>query len=378
MKKIAPLLLAGIVFWTINAQAQDAATPNSPNPGSMNFLLTGAGSAMFAASSDGNTFTPMALMVMPLTKINDRLFLESGLKFEVVDGDVGIGIEVLNLHYKVTPWLTAHFGKFPASWGNVLDMFGGGFVSRFPSTPIGLSDDGLAPTDQVGFGLQAGLQTGKSKMLYDIYVANGPKLTVDSTGADMTGHMSYEGLMDNNKNKAIGGKIGWLPFSNSSLQIDAFGQYAGKTGDAGSPYENVASTSYGVDLNFYKTFGPMMLRIMGQYEATQTDNQTYGMIEDTSITTYTFDNKGSSWYVAGTLSPTGSQSKFISNLELGARYVNYAPPKKAPWGGDPSTQLTLAVNYWLTWSSQLSFGYDVLNEGGKKSNEFTVRGIYKF
>ncbi len=361
---------------------QTVQIPNSPKPGSQSFLFTGSAATMLMASKDGNTFVPMTFMFMPLTKINDRLFLESGLKMQMQDdGSFGFGLEALNLHYRINSWLTVHVGKFAAPWGNVLDMFGEGFVSRFPVAPIGLSDDGMAPTDMEGFGAQGGFQAGNSKMLYEVYMANGPQLIVNDGSPDgnMTGHTSYESFTDNNKNKAIGGKLGILPFSNSSLQLDVFGQHAGQTGDAGSKYQNVSSSSYGADFNFYKTLNTIMIRFMGQYEETKTGNATYTVTTDTGTRDYTFNNKGNSWYLAGTLRPTGSGNNFVRNVELGARYAQYAPPKNALWGGDPSKQLTLDLTYWFTWSSQINFGYNIQTDAGTKlNNEFIIRTLYKF
>ena|SRR5690242_8358355 len=389
-RRMPALCLLLVLSVSVNAQDSTAVAvatttvqePNSPKPGSQSFLLTGEASSLFLASKDGNTFVPLTLMLMPLAKINDRLFLESGLKMEMQDdGSFGFGLEVLNLHYRVNPWLTIHAGKFAAPWGNVLDMFGEGFVSRFPIGPIGLSDDGMAPTDQVGFGVQGGFQAGKSKMLYDFYLANGPQLVVstDGTSDNMTGHMSYDALSDNNKNKAIGGKIGILPFSNSTLQIDAFGQYAGKTGDAGSPYENVSSSSYGADFNYYKNFNNAMLRLRGQYEETNTSNATYQFIDTSGPKNYTFNNKGNSWYLEGTVRPTISSMNFLHDLELGARYAQYDPPKNALWGGEPSKQFTLDLTYWFTWSSQINLGYNIETDAGTKQyNEFVIRTLYKF
>ena len=389
-RKLPALCL--LLVLSVKGEAQDSTTiteplqtvqiPNSPNPGSQSFLLTGEASSLFLASKDGNTFVPLTLMLMPLAKINDRLFLESGLKMEMQDdGSFAFGLEALNLHYRVNSWLTLHAGKFAAPWGNVLDMFGEGFVSRFPNGPIGLSDDGMAPTDLVGFGAQGGFQAGNAKMLYELYLANGPQLIVneDGTSDNMTGHMSYESLTDNNKNKAFGGKIGILPFSNSSLQLDAFAQYTGQTGDAGSQYQNVSSSSYGADFNFYKTFNITLVRLMGQYEETNTSNATYKVTDNTGTSDYTFNNKGNSWYLAGTLRPTGSSNDFIHDLEIGARYAQYDPPKNALWGGDPSRQLTLDLTYWFTWSSQVNFGYNIQTDAGTRlNNEFIIRTLYKF
>jgi len=384
MKSKTILLIIALTYGLIPARAQDNSSdsngqvpmPNSPAGGTESLLFTGSGATMFSASKDGNTFMPMTLMMMPLVHINNRLFLESGVKMELQEnGDFGFHLEVLNLHYKINDWMSFHIGKFPANWGNILDMFGEGFVSRFATSPIGMSDDGMAPTDQLGMGFQGGIQTGSSKMLYDIYVSNGPQLIVDEA-SEMAGHLTYDPFVDNNKNKAIGGKIGILPFSNSSLQVDVFGQTAAKTGDPGSAYENVGSTSYGVDLNFYKTFNPILIRIMGQYENTKTQNANY--FQESTSTFYTFNNEGNTWYMAGTLRPSGSGNKFISNLELGVRYTKYTPPIDAVWGGDPANQTSLDLTYWFTWDNPINLTYDIINEGGQKNSAIVIRAIHRF
>jgi len=375
MKNLSKKLGVGVLLMMLGFQisAQDS-TPakESPNSGSQKFLFTGASSAMYTASKDGNTFAPMAFMFMPLVRINDRLLLETGAIMGMDDnGGFTFGLEALNLHYRINSWMSIHAGKFAAPWGNVLDMFGEGFVARFPVGPIGMADDGMAPTDQVGVGIQGGFQVGNSKMLYDLYLANGPQL--ETGDPDLYGHLSYESFMDNNKNKAVGGKIGLLPFSNSSLQVDVFGQTAPQTGAIGdTAYANVASTSFGVDFNYVKMLGPVLIRVMGQYEQTNTDKALYG------ADTVAFNNTGNTWYVAGTIRPTGSSSRFISNLELGARYVTYTSPVNAPWGEDPTTQLTFDLTYWFSWSSQINFGYDIVDNGTTTFNQFVVRTVYKF
>lgn len=382
MKTYSILFVIGLFLYAPVIKAQDAETSNSPAGGSQSFLLTGSGSILYTVSKDENSFSPETLLLLPLAKINDRLFLEGGVKMEMQDnGDFAFGLEVLNLHYRINPWLTVHIGKFAAPWGNVLDLFGEGFVGRFPVSPIGLADDGMAPTDQVGFGFQGGIQTGNAKVLYDVYLANGPQLIVDegSKEGNMTGHMDYGTLSDNNKNKAVGGKIGILPFSNSCLQVDAFGQYAGKTGDRGSAYENVASSSYGADFNFYKMFSSLLVRLMGQYETTNTQNVNYKMFNGIDTTNYTFNNKGDAWYLAGTIRPSGLQNKYVRNIEIGARYVDYTSPEEALWGGPPQHQLTFDLTYWFTWSSQINFGYNMISQSGTEtSRQFVIRALYKF
>lgn len=118
---------------------------------------------------------------------------------------------------------------------------------------------------------------------------------------------------------------------------------------------------------------------MGQYETTSTQNANYKMFNGIDTTNYTFNNKGNAWYLAGTLRPSGLQNKYVRNIEIGARYVDYASPEEALWGGPPQHQLTFDLTYWFTWSSQVNFGYNIISQSGTEtSRQFVIRALYKF
>ena len=230
-------------------------------------------------------------------------------------------------------------------------------------------------------------------------MTNGPQLIVDSTthgNANLTGQLNYGNYADNNNNKAIGGSIGFLPLSNSNLQIDVSGQMAGKTGNLSDPLENVSSTSFAADINYYHLFSPVMVRVLAEYNSTMTQNKEYPWYSDSTKTTKlvpSFNNKLSGWFAGATVRLAGSDNAFLSNLELGGRIGAYTPPSytaavttpvpfgvtTAPWGENPSTQTTVCLTYWFTWKTPFNLAYDVLKTtNGPTITTYTARFIYFF
>ena len=192
--------------------------------------------------------------------------------------------------------------------------------------------------------------------------------------------MSYSNYSVNNNNKAVGGELGLLPFSNSSLELGVSGQYKQKTGDAGSLFENASNTVLTGYLNYYHTFSPIMIRLQGQYEYSQTQlsNNIYSNPSDTSILVPKYNDIISGWFAGATLRLSGSSSPFLSNLELGGRVGQLTPPKDAQWGGESTDQTTVCLTYWFTWKAPLSLAYDIYNTSGVQYKVFTVRGMWFF
>jgi hypothetical protein len=94
-----------------------------------------------------------------------------------------------------------------------------GWINKLATDPIGV--DGA--TDY-GVEAEGGFQAGSMKWNYDVAISNGMKLLPD-------GSLQTAGITDNNRNRTITGRIGWLPFSNSSLELGA-SVMTGKVGDA--------------------------------------------------------------------------------------------------------------------------------------------------
>ena len=398
-------------FATVS-KAQDSTQIDKPNkPGGSNTKFLLAGKAQMSCTNTitqmpgspdvkANTFFPDAFMLMPLVKVNNKLFLDAQIEVDAngIGGGSSINLNELIVYYRVAPALSIFAGNFSPKYGlyaGVLDDF----TNRYCTDPIGMS---RGPSTQTGIGIQGGVQAGYSKFNYQLYVANGPQMTVDSTtkgSNNLTGQLTYGNYSDNNMNKAIGGSIGFLPFSNSSLQIDVSGQWAGKVGTTGTPFENISSTSFAADLNYYHVFSPIMVRVLAEYNSTTTKNYNYPWYSDSTKSSYlipTFNNQFSGWFCGATVRASGSGHAFLSNLELGARVGGYTPPSyvndkdkytnypnqtglQSPWGENPETQTTVCLTYWLTWKTPLNIAYDVLKmSNGPTVTTYTARLIYFF
>src|ERR1035437_7886388 len=131
-----------------------------------------------------------------------------------------------------------------------------------------------------------------------------------------------------------------------------------KTGNSGDPLENISSSSFAADLNYYHLFSPVMIRVLAEYNSTTTQNKDYPWFSDSAKTMRvvpSFNNHYSGWFAGATIRLAGSNSTFLSNLELGGRIGAYTPPNytvaaatpapfgttSAPWGEDASKQTTV-------------------------------------
>ena len=380
-------LLSGPLVNKIQAQADSAAPiPNKAKGGAEKMLLAGEVFTIWQNNKikglpANNTFgaDPLGLMLMPLVKLTDRLFLDVQVEVDAnpgLGGGASVNLNEAIIYYHLASGVNVFAGNFQPRSGlyeGVLDDF----TNRFCTTPIGM---GIGSATQSGAGIQGGIQCGYSKLLYQVYVANGPRLTVDSTGAT-NGQMDYSNYTDNNQGKAIGGEIGLLPFSNSSLEIGVSGQYAPTTGDAGSPLENISNKTVAGYLNYYHTFSPVMVRLQGQYEYTQTQGYNlYSNPSDTTILVPKFTNQSRGWYGGITFRLSGSQSIFLSNLELGGRLGQLTLPQGTPWGANnPWNQTTICLTYWFTWKTPVNLAYDIITQSGSPTQtSIVVRGMWFF
>ncbi len=367
------------------AKAQDE-IPNSPNGGSQKMFVPGFAVTMYQYTNTLGTaathnFTPVGLGAFPLVKLNDRLFLDAQVGFSAnSDGSTSASIGELVGFYHINEYMTAFMGNFSPHYGVYLGILDD-FTNRFGTgvSPIGM---GHALANQNGIGIQGGIQCGYSKFTYQLYAANGPQLVVDNTNtgsANQTGLLDYVSYTDNNKNKSIGWHVGFLPFSNSSLELTFSGERVPKAGPIGTSLENVNATSMAFGLNYYHTFDPILIRLIAEYNTVKISNYDYSWLQDSTSNVVTaFNNQQNGWFAGLTLRLPSSESNFVKNLELAGRLGAYNPPKDAPWGGAATNQTTITLTYWLTWAIPLSFEYDVLTTNSVKTQFFSTVAFFRF
>ena len=318
-----------------------------------------------------------------LYKLSEKLFLESELEIETSDGVVNLGLEHANLVWMIHDNIAFHAGRFVPHFGAYRGKLAEGFMNRFSSNPVGFGDGGIGTMEAVGFGFQGGFAAGISKFNYDLWVSNGPELLTDAENA---GQFEYEAYNDNNKNKAIGGRIGFLPFSNSCLELGLSYENASKTGDQYSPFEEVSVSAMAADANFFHAIKPLKstIRIVVEYKKQDVSKFNYAVPDDTTGATFTYDNTANTYYAMISIRPSTVKSQVLRNLELAFRYSNYTTPKDAPWGGyvdkdgkkhTQTSQMAVAINYWLKWNCVAKLCYQ--KQDGV-TDQFFVQLYYGF
>jgi len=375
MRKLL-LPLAGLLISQL-LQAQNTTENNQPvqssssYSGQNNFAVFGNAEMTYTSNKNTKQFGDLNFKPIFLWQISEKLFVEAEPEFETGEGSLDIGLEYANMCYFVNPYLTLHAGRFLPKFGAYRGRMGEGFINRFPTDPVGFGDGGIGAMNEVGVGALGGFGIGDSKISYDVYVSNGPILLTDPENA---GQFDYEGYIGNNNGKAIGGRLAVLPLSNSSLELGFSFQHKKKTGDLGSPFENVSLNMQAVDLNYYTHLTPLQsdLRLIGEWKHQKTDQVSYYKA-DSSL--YSFTNSPSAFYGTATLRPSHVHNTFIHNLELAARYSEFNRPADAPWGGTDTHQFAISLDYWLHWNSLLKLTYQTEKD---EPNLFIAQVVFGF
>ncbi len=349
MKKI--LLMLSLTFLAgdlLQAQLLPKAS------GQNKFVVYGNADVTYTSNNEQKSFGDVNFKPIFLWKISDKLFVESEMEIETGGGEVDLGLEYANMCYIVNRYLILHAGRFLPKFGTYRGRFAEGFLNRFASDPAGFGDGGIGASVETGVGAIGSLPFGDMKLLYDLYVVNGPQLLTDSANA---GQFEYEAYRANNNGKAYGGRVALLPLSNASLEVGFSIQHKSKTGDLGTPNENVSLDMQAVDANYYTTIDPIKstIRINGEYRH-QKVGKTAVYLKSDGLE-YSFPNSPYCYYASASIRPTLVTNKFFNKLELAGRYSYFKRPVDAPWGGSNITSTEYALDYWLNWNSLIKVSY---------------------
>lgn len=376
MKYTFMFLLLMVLSITSKAQSIDDTTlslnpPHEPvKEGKNNFAVFGNAEMIYFHDKNNSQFGDVNFKPIFLWKISDKLFVEAEPEFETGGGTLDIGLEYANMVYIVNPYLTLHAGRFLPKFGAYRGRMGEGFINRFSTAPVGFGDGGIGAMNEVGVGAQGGFGAGSAKINYELYVSNGPQILTDP---DNGGQFEYEGYIGNNNAKAVGGRIGILPFSNSSLEVAYSFQEKSKTGEKNTPYENVGVRMQAFDLNYWGHFKAIKsdFRVIAEWKHQNTDAATYYKADSS---TYTFKNTPTAYYVAATIRPAHLKNLF-RNLELAARYSKFMRPADAPWGGGDTHQFAMSLDYWLKWNTVIKLTYQQQKD---MDNAFYAQLVFGF
>lgn len=388
MKSIAYLTLTGFLLLEVACFAQDtsstydrriaelekqvqALTENSKKKdkqfglfksGKSKFMLRGYFHSGFEGviADEGSEYNFAGGGIAPILmyKQSDRLFFEA--EFEggfSADGEFIWGMEYADMSVVINKYLTVRGGKFLVPFGTFMEKLHPAWINKMATRPLGFGHDGIAPTSDVGLELRGAFNIGPTKWNYQAYVINGPQLKIGEDEPEEAGMLKFDFLKDNNPDKAVGGRIGFFPLSNSSLELGISGMTAG-VGDKDSPYEKVRASLFAVDLNYVRSLNFMksVIDIKGQYNYSQVSDANYAVPNDTTDLFYDFNNVSSSYYAQVSLKPALVQNKFVRRLEFVGRYSGMQTPEGSLWE-QKADQWAVGINFWLDWRTVLKFGY---------------------
>ena len=320
----------------------------------------------------GSAFAPIFLF-----KHSDKLLFEAELEFVLEGNELQVGLEYANVMYVFNKNMTVRAGRFLLPFGTFMERLHPAWINRLPTAPLGYGHDGIAPSSGIGVELRGAFDLGGPKLNYSVYSTNGPRIKDGSIEPEEAGMLQFQNYEDNNNSKAFGGRIGLLPFADSSTEIGFSTYSTSKVGARDSQYENVGAFLYALDFAFVKQFsGFGVIDIKGQYNNSNVDDATYTELDEFgNPEEYTFNNESNSFYTQLSYRPTTSESDFMKKLEFVGRYSNYNAPADAEWSGE-SEQYAFGLNYWLTWRSLIKVAYQTTDSVGGHDGGGTTNGFF--
>ena len=332
-------------------------------PGDDHFMVVGLATFGFVSNRSVNTLAG----VIGKTKSNS--FPDAGrfefspmllwrhgkkilLEFEPSFNNGGLSVNWADVSYFAAPGLILRAGYFVLPFGFYNKHLAAGWIGKLASDPIGI---GSPPSSDYGIEVEGGLPLGNMKWNYDVALTNGMQLMSD-------GQIQSAGINDNNKNKTFSGRLGLLPFSNSSLELGV-SALRGKVADVGAKFQNATAHMYALDLNFVKNIAPFQLNIKSQYNLININRQDFVNPGD-STQTYTFNNKTTSAYAQISARPILSKNNIIKNFELAFRYANFTTPTNSLFGQN-ANQIDIGLEYWVNWRSVLKLTHETLTSNSR-------------
>ncbi|MFY0654353.1 MAG: hypothetical protein JXQ96_20115 [Cyclobacteriaceae bacterium] len=381
MKNKYLLILVFFLGFVNDASSQDTSSIDS-KPGNSKFLIRGYSDATFSSGEGESTFGNARFIPVFLYKQSDKLFFEGELEFAMEEGELEVALEYADFVYKLTPGVNLRAGKFLVPFGIFFDRLHPSWINRLPTNPLGYGHDGVLPTSDLGVELRGASYLGSMKFNYSVYLTNGPQIEDGDHEPDEVGLIVHDPGIDNNNNKALGGRFGLFPLKDQSFEI-GFSFQSAKLGEQETELEEVGAMLYALDWTYVRnvSFLGGIIDLKGQLNFINVDDYAYEVEEDGETEVHNFENKSKSAFFQFGYRPTFGESQFVKNLELVGRYSTLNTPEEAPWESE-SKQTTIGLNYWIDWRTAIKLAYQKDNvigghvEEGEEAAETDISKFY--
>lgn len=333
-------------------------------PGLTNFTLGGffSGGLDNREGSDSSFGANVAPIL--LWKPTEELLFETRFDIFLAEEETDVELAYAQLSYLLNDYITLGGGKFVLPFGIFWERARAPWINKLPTLPL-VYESGFVGESGVGFQIRGGAPIGPTKINYAAYVINGPDFR---TNPSNLGRLGFGRGLDNNNNKSVGGRIGFLPIPELEIGSSIL---IGRVGSGGTLNERADTVMVGVDASYGREFDAIKgrLDLRGEFIHIDTDDVDFGGLFDL----FSFDNQRDGWYIQAAYRPTKIQGKIIGNwnvkdMEFVLRYDQIHEPGRGGLGVDHD-QLTAGIDYWILPSVVLKFAYVFDNARGEEDQD---------
>jgi len=348
MKTVRTFLFCAIIFliaFISTNMAQDntdlQGQTSEFRAGTHQFFLAGLGQTSAIIKPDESQFET-AFEPIFLFKVNNNLLFESEIEAEIEDGGQAFNLEYAQLQYFMNDYLTFGAGRFLNPMNFFMERLHPAWINKMPDKPFFVHESTtLIASSHIGFQLRGAVPVRSTKVEYAVFIGMGPTLDPE------TGMLEFENFGDNNKNKVIGGHIGFLPVPELEL---GYGVETSKPGDEGSVYQDINAVNHSADFSYKSDIKALKggVDVRGQFIWLNIDNP--------NIDSLNFDNNSQGGYAQIAFRPY-NVNNFLQDVEIAYRYDWVDRPDNAP-SNENVKRSSFGINYWIASSSLFKVTYE--------------------
>lgn len=325
--------------------------------GSTKFLISGYGAAGYRnRDADNSTFSANFNPIF-LWELSDKIFFEGEIELELENeadgGETKLDLEYSHLTYVVNDYITVGMGKFLSPFAIQAERLHPDWINKLPDSPLPFGHDGIAPLSEIGLQVRGGAPIGPTKVNYAFYVSNGPRLNTGEVEEDEAGLLHFDNYdVDFNNNKAVGGRVGFLPVPEAEI---GYSWQLAEVDPSGTDFTDVRAFLQAVDFTYVRDAECLKGTVDIRSEIVWSDVEDVLYIFDGGAEVFDFNNERWGGYAQGAYRPSRLEC-FLKDMEVAFRYDWLDAPDEAPEAFDEE-RYTLGLNYWLGPSTVIKAAY---------------------
>lgn len=277
----------------------------------------------------------------------DLVLFESELQISTSNtGETDIELEYSQLDFLLHDNVVLVAGKFLSPVGQFQERLHPSWINKLTNAPVGFGHGGVQPISEVGMMLRGGIPVGDSTFTYALAVGNGPRSGHDGVEAEGFGR-------DDNGNKALSGRLGFLAFDNFELGGSFLTSKISPEAEA-VPDVHGAEEEHGDEgpLGKYDLWGADFAYTKGNWDirGEYLNAKLSGMPEHDDPDVIADPTKWKTWYVQAAYRLSGvSGSSFMRKLEPVVRYGQLKVEGEHELEEELNEKrFNVGLNYWMS------------------------------